>query len=162
LHLGFAYRYVSPDDGILRYKGRPETNFGPYLFDTGNIPAKHANHIGVEFMMNIKNFAVIAEYNHAWVNSPTLGNPQFDGFYIESSWIMTGETRPYDPTVGYTRRIVPNKRLGAFELISRVGRVSDRFNSGNFTRTYLGSTGGRVRSGSSASDGATHGSNALI
>src|SRR5436190_6686529 len=139
LHLGFAYRYVSPDDGKLRYKGRTETNVGPYFFDTGNIAAKHANHIGVELMMNIKNFAVIGEYNHAWVDSPKLGNPQFDGFYIESSWIITGETRPYDPTVGYTRRIVPKNRWGSWEVISRVGRVSDRLlGSGTFTRTYLG------------------------
>jgi len=139
LHLGIAYRYASPDDGTLRYKGRPETNVGPYYFDTGNIPAKHANHIGLEFLLNVKNVSVLGEYNHAWVDSPTLGNPQFEAFYVESSWIITGETRPYDPTVGYPRRIIPKHSWGSWEVVSRIGRVDDRFlQSGSFAKTYLG------------------------
>jgi phosphate-selective porin OprO/OprP len=141
LHLGLAYRHVGADDGKLRYRGRPETNVGPFYADTGNFDADHANHIGLEMILNVKNVSLLSEYGRGWVASPTNGNPQFSAFYMVGSWIITGETRPYDRTLGYTRRIIPQRRWGAWEVVTRVGRVdldNRLIKGGNFTKTYVG------------------------
>jgi phosphate-selective porin OprO/OprP len=41
-------------------------------------------------------------------------NANFHGFYITGSWILTGEHRPYDSTVGYARRVIPLHKYGAW------------------------------------------------
>jgi len=87
--------------------------------DTGNLTADHAWHLGLEALWNEGPFSVLAEYNRAWVSSAASGNPQFSGYYITASWILTGETRPYDRTVGYARRVMPAGRWGAPELVAR-------------------------------------------
>ena len=47
----------------------------------------------------------------------------FYGTYLTGSWVITGEHRPYDPSVGYARRIIPEHRYGAWEIVGRIGRV---------------------------------------
>lgn len=51
LHLGLAWRHVA-SNGMLRYKGRTETNVGDNFVDTGDI-ADSADHFGVEALLNI-------------------------------------------------------------------------------------------------------------
>jgi phosphate-selective porin OprO/OprP len=141
LHLAVAYRYVGADDGQLRYKGRPESNVGPNYVDTGNFEADHANHLGFEAFLNVKNISLLGEYNHAWVSSAVNGNPQFFGAYVTGSWVITGETRPYDRTVGYARRVIPRHRYGAFEAVARFGHVDlddGLIRGGKFNKSYLG------------------------
>lgn len=141
LHLGLAGRYVSADYNTLRYRGRPESNVSSYYVDTGDLAADHAWHVGLEALWNEGPYSVLAEYNRAWVNSPANGNPQFQGYYVTASWVLTGETRPYDRTVGYARRVIPTQRWGAPELVARFscedldgGSVS----GGTFYKTYFG------------------------
>jgi phosphate-selective porin OprO and OprP len=141
LHLGLSGRYVGADNNTLRYRARPESNVSSYYVDTGDLPADHAWHIGLEALWNEGPYSVLAEYNRAWVNSPSTGDPQFHGYYVTASWILTGETRPYDRTVGYARRVMPTQRWGAPELVARFscedldgGSVS----GGKFYKTYFG------------------------
>ncbi len=54
---------------------------------------------------------------------------------------LTGETRPYDRTVGYTRRIIPKSRWGALELVARFSSVdldNGSVHGGSFDKTYPG------------------------
>src|SRR5262249_46390778 len=44
LHLGTAVRYYGPDDDLLRYRGRPESNVADYYVDTGDLDGDHAWH----------------------------------------------------------------------------------------------------------------------
>jgi phosphate-selective porin OprO/OprP len=84
---------------------------------------------------------VLAEYNRAWVNSPAKGNPTFSGYYLAASWVITGEARPYDRTVGYGRRVMPTSRGGAPELVVRFSHVDlddGVVQGGSFDKTYLG------------------------
>lgn len=55
-------------------------------------------------------FSLTAEYNEAQVDSPETGDPQFRGYYVTGSWVITGEHRPYDRKVGYARRVLPTGR----------------------------------------------------
>jgi len=123
LHLGATWRYVGADDGVLRYRGRPESNVTDNYVDTGDIPASHANHFGAELLWNEGPVSVLGEYDLARVASSANGTLTFDGWYLTGSWVVTGEHRPYDRKVGYARRVLPERRWGAVELIARYGEV---------------------------------------
>ncbi len=140
LHLGLAYRHVA-SDGTLRYKGRVETNVGDNFVDTGNIAADSADHYGAEALLNVGPVSLLGEFITAHVNSPTLGNPRFDGYYVTGSWVLTGETRPYDRNVGYARRVIPKGRWGAPELVMRFSHVdldNRSVEGGEFDRVMAG------------------------
>jgi phosphate-selective porin OprO and OprP len=141
LHLGVSGRYAGADNNTMRYKGRPESNVGDNYVDTGNLAGDHAWHLGLEALWNEGPFSVLAEYNRAWVDAPASGNPEFSGYYVTASWILTGETRPYDRTVGYARRVMPKARWGALELVARFSHedLDDwPVQGGKFDKTYLG------------------------
>lgn len=141
LHLGASGRYVGAEKGTMRYAARPESNVADNYLDTGSIVGDHAMHLGLEALWNEGPFSLLAEYNHAWVSSAQSGDPGFSGCYITGSWVLTGETRPYDRTVGYARRVIPQSRWGALELVVRYS--SEDLNGGtvkggSFDKTYVG------------------------
>ncbi|MBL9136149.1 MAG: hypothetical protein JNK85_09790 [Verrucomicrobiales bacterium] len=141
LHLGIAGRYVGADENTLRYKGRPESNVADNYVDSGNLEGDHAWHLGLEALWNQGPFSLLAEYQYAWTHAPNEGDPEFSGYYLTASWVITGETRPYDRTVGYARRVMPKGRWGAPELVARFSHVDldDRtVDGGEFDKTYLG------------------------
>ncbi len=141
LHLGLSGRYAGADNDTLRYRGRPESDVTDYYVDTGNLAGDHAWHLGPEALWNEGPFSVLAEYNYAWVDAPASGDPQFSGYYVTGSWILTGETRPYDRTVGYARRVMPKGRWGAPELVARFSHEDfddGMVQGGKLDKTYLG------------------------
>jgi phosphate-selective porin OprO/OprP len=141
LHLAAAFRHVGADNGELRYKGRPESNVTDNYLDTGHFPAKYANQMAVEMLLNTGPFSVLTEYVKAWVESPLRGNPGFGGFYVTGSYVLTGEIRPYDKKVGYARRIIPKPRWGAVELVGRYGYVdidTPLVSGGEIAKIYAG------------------------
>ncbi|MEQ1892346.1 MAG: porin [Planctomycetota bacterium] len=141
LHLGFSSRYVGAENGVLRYKGRPESNVTDNYVDTGDLPGDHAWHLSLEALWNEGPFSLLAEYDHAWVSAPSSGDPEFSGGYVTGSWVLTGETRPYDRTVGYARRVMPEGPWGAPELVARLSREDlddGAVQGGSFDKTYLG------------------------
>jgi phosphate-selective porin OprO/OprP len=64
-----------------------------------------------------------SEYVGAWVDSPETGDPRFWGFYVVGSYVLTGEHRPYDRNVGYARRVMPQGKRGAWEVVARYSHV---------------------------------------
>jgi phosphate-selective porin OprO/OprP len=140
-HLGISGRYLSAAKDTLDYKGKPESNVADDFVDTGKFPGDHAWHLGLEALWNQGPLSILAEYNHAWTDSPSTGNPQFYGYYILASWVVTGENRPYDRSVGYTGRIIPKYQWGAPELVARFSRVNlddETIQGGKFYKTYFG------------------------
>jgi hypothetical protein len=123
LHAGFGVRYTGGDKDQLRFRARPEVNIVDYYADTGNFDASHAKELALETLYNRGPFSVLAEYVNAWVASPSTGNPTFNASYITGSYVLTGENRPYDKSVGYARRIIPRSRWGAVEVVGRYGHV---------------------------------------
>jgi phosphate-selective porin OprO/OprP len=126
---------------VLRYRGRPESNVADNFADTGRFAADHAAHLGLEALWNRGPFSLLGEYTQAWVSSPSAGDPTFKGWYVTASWVLTGETRPYDRTVGYARRVIPKSRWGAPELVARFAHVDladGAVDGGEFDRVSLG------------------------
>jgi phosphate-selective porin OprO/OprP len=123
LHLAVSARYYGAVDDQLRYKGKPASNVADDYVDTGKVPGDHAWHSGVEALWNHGGYSVLAEYVRADLSTRDDSDPTFGGWYVTGSWVLTGEYRPYDRKVGYARRIPPQGRWGAVELIGRVGHV---------------------------------------
>jgi phosphate-selective porin OprO/OprP len=123
LHLGTAWRYNGADKGTLRFRGKPESNVTSNYVDTGSIAGDHSDHVGLEVLLNEGPFSVTAEYVHAFVDAPGVGDPSFHGYYVTGAYVLTGEHRPYDRKVGYARRILPRGRWGAYEVVGRFGLV---------------------------------------
>jgi len=123
LHLAASARYYGAVDDQLRYKGKPASNVADDYVDTGKVPGDHAWHTGIEALWNHAGYSVLAEYVRADLSTRDDSDPTLDGWYITGSWVITGEHRPYDRKAGYARRILPQGRWGAVELIARYGRV---------------------------------------
>ena len=67
------------------------------LINTGNIPAHDASTIGAEFAVQKQNLLLQAEYEHFGIDrSDGLSNPDFNGYYVEGLWVITGEARKYN------------------------------------------------------------------
>ncbi|TQD46641.1 OprO/OprP family phosphate-selective porin [Marilutibacter aestuarii] len=121
LHLGANVRHVEDNDGILNFRGRPASNVLPNYVNTGDFAADSADFLGLEALWNHGPVSVLGEWVVNQVDAPLHGDPRFHGWYVTGSWVLTGETRPYDRKVGYARRVLPEGHWGAVELIGRVG-----------------------------------------
>ena len=122
LHVGIAYRYLEAENGVLRLKGKNESNISSNYVDTKDFPGDHLQNIGFEQLWSLQNFSVLNEYIHSWASTPT-GIEQFNGYYVTASYIISGEQRPYDKKAAYARRVKPDAKGGAFELVFRTSRV---------------------------------------
>ena len=141
LHLATSVRYNGGDSDILRYRGRPESNVADYYVDTGDLSADHAWHTGFEALWNEGPVSVLAEYVEARILSEASGDPRITGWYLTGSWVLTGETRPYDRIAGQARRVLPTKRWGAPELVVRFSRLDfddGLVRGGTMDKTYVG------------------------
>ena len=118
---------------------------GSRLIDTGAINAKTANMFAVDLGGNLDNFFLGGEYAQFEVDRqcsglpaaacPTSTNvvdhPHFSGWYLEGSWIITGETKAYSPSginneIGGFNAPVASRPFslsgdswGAWELVAR-------------------------------------------
>lgn len=82
----------------LRFSDRPEIRVqGNRFVDTGNIASDDGSVIGFEAAANFHNFFLAAEY-YKWEanrSDPLLPDPEFKGWYVEGTWILTGEKKSY-------------------------------------------------------------------
>jgi phosphate-selective porin OprO and OprP len=141
LHLGAGYRSGGADNGMMEFAGRPESNVADKFTDTGEFAASGSNEVSLEGLVSIGRFAVLTEHIGAWVHAPASGNPYFSGSYLEGSWILTGESRPYLRAFGYAGRVVPKRRFGAVELVARFSHVdltSGPIDGGTLDKWHVG------------------------
>ena len=129
LHLGLGWSYRHPDDNSLRYRERPESHLSPYLADTGVLgDADSVNLMGFETALVYEIFCFQGEYTYAMVDSRAAGDPDFSGYYLQGSWFLTGETRPYKKSSGVFGRVKPRRNFtgdssegpGAWEIALRL------------------------------------------
>jgi len=123
LHVAASTRHYGAVDDQLRYRGKPASNVAADYVDSGKVAGDHAWHTGIEALWNHGGCSVLAEYVRADLSTRDDSAPTLDGWYVTGSWVITGEHRPYDRKAGYARRILPQGRWGAVELIGRYGHV---------------------------------------
>lgn len=118
---------------LLRLRDRPELRVdGTRLVDTGNIDADSLTSVGAEFGALYKNFYIQAEYFDIGIErrASLLPDPEFSGWYVQGSWILTGESRRYSTaTAGFDgpRAAKPfslkEGTWGAWELAIRYSNI---------------------------------------
>lgn len=94
-----ASQVLNADARILRLESRPEVRVsGDRYIDTGNLSVQDGDNTayGFEFGANFENLYVAAEWYKMAIDRPgaTL-DPEFDGWYVEGEWIITGENKRY-------------------------------------------------------------------
>ncbi len=119
----------------ITFTERPELRVdGAQLISSGAIDALGAHHYGVEGAVQRKNLMVQGEYFDLGIDrrNPGTGvtNPKFKAWYVEGSWVLTGEARRYTPNFVFDAPTVakpfdPKKgQWGAWEIAARYS-VSD-------------------------------------
>lgn len=141
VHLGLGWRYTEAEQGVLRFRGRPESNVADYYVDTGDITASHAVEGAFEVLATWHQWSLLAEWVRASVAGAAGRNPRFEGSYLTASWVLTGEHRVYERAIGGGRAPIPAGRLGAWEVVARYGRVDatdEAVDGGVLDKWYVG------------------------
>ena len=147
IHVGANYTYVvhpaeatsTANPGVTTYpvtfSDRPELRVDNVTFiNTGGINADNAYAGGAELAGSYGPFLLQGE--NFWYgisrNNPAAGvtDPTFSGWYVEGSWVITGEPHQYDPTNASFRRPSPQTQFdplaggwGAWEIAGRYSSV---------------------------------------
>jgi len=141
IHLGGNYSYVfqpqesTTNAGVtttaITFSDRPELRVDNVTFlNTGAINARSAYAAGVEGGVSWGPLLVQGEdfwYGVSRLNAPAgVTNPNFSGWYVEGSWVITGQWRTYNMTEGAFNRPYPDAPFnpgagnwGAWELAGR-------------------------------------------
>jgi phosphate-selective porin OprO and OprP len=157
VHLGAGYTYrsvaeLSPGSTATRYSisQRPEAHMANAVVNTGNLSdATAINAFSPEFVWTYGPFSVQSEYLWMALQRGTHADPTFDGGYVQTSYFLTGEHRPYLRKEGLIGRVIPFENFfrvrtedcnvctgkGAWELAYRISYLN---------LTNSGVTGGRV------------------
>jgi phosphate-selective porin OprO/OprP len=139
----------------IQLRDRPELRIDSIrLIDTGLLSYGDAWTGGIEVAGHWNNFSLQGEYYVINVNqdrAPGVLAPDlnFDGFYVQGSWIITGESRRYNAgSAAYAQPVVARPLhsggWGAWELVGRYSYVN--LNDNDIPGRSIASTGG-VRGG---------------
>ena len=149
VHGSYAFQLADaggPDTAVgasrysVTFQERPELRVdGTRLVSTGAIEAVHANTAGFEAAAQWRNLFVQGEWEHYGIErrNSLLSDPEFHGWYVEGSWILTGERRRYNsntfafdaPPVDHPFDIA-NRTVGAVELAMRYSDLDLNYHRG--------------------------------
>ncbi len=127
VHLGVSVEYRRPDDkNEVRYRTRSES----HVSDRRLVDTRTIDEVADTFTFDLEGAALFGplflqgEYFGSHVNrDANLSSLQFDGWYLNGSWLLTGESRRYDGARGRFKRIKPKKPYGAWELALRYSDI---------------------------------------
>jgi phosphate-selective porin OprO and OprP len=130
IHLGASAQYLYSSQNDIQYRSRPESYFAPRVVDTGPIDAEDALSWGAEFAAERGALSLQSEFLQASVGGHDASAHTFWGCYVAGSWLLTGESRPYNRNTGAFSRVVPchpfslrDRTFGAWELVSRFSHL---------------------------------------
>lgn len=126
IHLGGSVAYENRQDyNSLRFRDRPEARADANirLIDTGAIDnVDDTLKAGAELALIFGPFSVEAEYLMVDVSREAGDEPTFDGYHVQASYVVTGETRGYRN--GVFRGVSPkNNPWGAVEVAARYSSI---------------------------------------
>jgi phosphate-selective porin OprO/OprP len=154
VHLGLAgvYMNASQDRETLAFSGRPEVPFfsaGPTgissTISTGALgsavdPVENITMFGAEAAVVYGPASVQGEYIMTNVERKTRDDVDINAFYVEGSYFLTGESRPYSFSSGSFGSIKPSKVAGKGGW--GAWQVALRYSSADFTDTNVNVFGG--------------------
>lgn len=124
VHLGLSAAYENRRDyDSLRFRDRPEARADSdiRLIDTGSIAGVDATFkTGLELAFQQGPLSMEGEYLKVYIDNDD--DPRFDGYHIQASYVLTGESRGYRN--GVFRSVTPkNTKMGAWETAIRFSSV---------------------------------------
>jgi phosphate-selective porin OprO/OprP len=128
-HVGASF-LRKEDIQELRYRSRAETHVTSHRpVDTGTFDAEGATHVGLETALVLGPWSIQGEYIRAYVDSVAAGDPEYSGWYVETSYWLTGECRAYKDAA--FDRVKPCEDFwgeacsgpGAWQLAARVSSI---------------------------------------
>jgi phosphate-selective porin OprO/OprP len=140
---------VNPlSDTVVAFADTPELRVDmTKVINTGNIDARHAYNEGSEFAAQWHGLLVQSEYDAFQVDrtDPGTTNPNFHGWYVEASWIPSGEARHYNTsTAAFDAPPVPypvgHGGMGVVELTFRYSTMDLNYDAGAPGTTPVAST----------------------
>jgi len=135
LHLGIMGRRAKPDDGFAREKSKPGAYLAPNFLDTGKFAADQSRTMGLEAVYRNGPLLFAGEYNWQQDDALTGERPVFHGGDATMTWMITGETRPYNAPAAFFNAVSPDRSVfdgggGAVEAILNVSY--NDFDDGSF------------------------------
>lgn len=141
-HVGLGASYRVADKDTVRFRAQPESRLGaanpnvPFFIDTNFFRADNYSLLGLETAWTDGPFSLQAEYMHVPVDSIDSGRLAFNGWYVQSTYFLTGEHRPYLKKYGVFTRVHPYRDFiryagddclvrgpGAWEVAIRLSHV---------------------------------------
>jgi phosphate-selective porin OprO/OprP len=130
LHLGASANYRNAGDGaLLRFKQQPEGNVsGINIVDTGSMKNINSHtKYGVEIALVSGPLSLQLEYVTTSVNRDAGLNLNFNSWYLQTGYLLTGESRQYRG--GKFGKVIPNSNvgkggIGAWELGLRYSTIN--------------------------------------
>jgi phosphate-selective porin OprO/OprP len=121
LHLGASYSFENANNATptssasVSYAGRR----GPSRTIAQMVEGEQLDVIGLELAGSYGPLFAQAEYAKATFGGGDLPDKVVTSWYVMGSWMLTGETKPYNASNGVFRSVKPKKKSGAWELAAR-------------------------------------------
>ncbi|MBW8040677.1 MAG: porin [Planctomycetes bacterium] len=128
IHLGIGYSHRNPNGESTRFRSRPEAHLLDRFVDTTAFASDRIDLLGLEAAWVSGPLSVQGEYVFASVDlaETSSSSADFHGYYIQTSYFLTGEHRKYKTSAGSFSRVKPKKNfsfggggLGAWEVAFR-------------------------------------------
>jgi len=146
LSLGVSAYWRDPVTDSWRVRARPNSHVtSTRLVDTGSIASVDGvTAVGLEASLTKGPLSLQAEYNQQMLSRTKGGNDaEFNGWYVYGSYVLTGETRPWDMPSATYGRISPKgdnypDARGAWEVALRLDQL-------DLDDTEAGVAGGNIK-----------------
>jgi phosphate-selective porin OprO/OprP len=151
VHTGAGILYTKDQDGLARFRARPQIHEGPFLIDTGQFAASEYTSGNLEFAAVMGPFCVQSEAYLCNVNRIADDSAWIGGAYVHCSYFLTGENRIYERYGMHGAQFGRNQPYsnffwvpgccgpGAWELKARWSNLTlDNLDSGQYNDLTLG------------------------
>ena len=130
LHVGgWASSESFDETASLGFSDRPEARPAEVrLIGTGVSDVDSVTKAGLELAYQTGPFSIESEYITADIDRDNGDEPDFDGFHVQASYVLTGESRSYGG--GSFGGVSPSTSAGAWEIAARYSSVD--LNDGDF------------------------------
>lgn len=145
LHVGLAYERRSfRNTEVVRFSNGMGSNLAPTLIDTNGIssPSK-LNNVGVELAYARKSLQLQSQYVATRLSRDLAPKLNYDAWYAQLSWMLTGETYGYSEGSGTPSGPKLSKKHGGVEVGARYSELDlddASLDRGNATSLSLGAT----------------------
>lgn len=96
VHTGVGILHTVDQDGLVRFRARPQVHEGPRLIDSGLVAAENYTNANLELAVVWGRVTVQSEAFLSQVNRTTASDEIIGGAYVHLSYFITGENRIYE------------------------------------------------------------------